>query len=99
MIVKKMIDKKMRFFFFLCLSVCSVCSVGIFFPQPVWGANERVYSIVPSLNIRELPSPQAKSIHRLRHGRWVTVVGKSGEWLHVQLPDGKEGYAFSEMQG
>lgn len=63
--------------------------------QPVWG--ERVYSIVPSLNVRKLPSTQSKVIHRLRHGRWVDVLGKNSEWLHIQMANGKKGYVYSKL--
>ncbi|UCH97943.1 MAG: SH3 domain-containing protein, partial [Candidatus Aminicenantes bacterium] len=63
--------------------------------QPVWG--ERVYSIVPWLNVRKLPSTQSKIIHRLRHGRWVDVLEKNSEWLHIQMANGKKGYVYSKL--
>lgn len=82
--MKRMI---IRLLFFLLLF--------ILFSLPVW--SERVYSIVPSLNVRDLPSAQAKKITRLRHGRWVEVLEKTKDWLKVRLPDGKQGFVSKKL--
>lgn len=59
--------------------------------------SDRVYSIVPLLNVREKPSTNAKTIEHLRHGRWVDVISKGDEWLKTKMPNGKNGYVFKKL--
>jgi uncharacterized protein YijF (DUF1287 family) len=73
--------------------------IGIILCQSLWSENRRVYSITPTLNIRKLPSVQAKVITKLRHNRWVEVIEKnaSGDWLKIKLANGKTGYAAARL--
>ncbi|NIM10954.1 MAG: DUF1287 domain-containing protein [Candidatus Aminicenantes bacterium] len=59
--------------------------------------SDRVYSIVPLLNVREKPSTNSKIIEFLRHGRWVDVISKGDEWLKIKMPNGKNGYVFTKL--
>ena len=59
--------------------------------------SDRVYSIVPLLNVREKPATNSKIIEHLRHGRWVDVISKGDEWLKIKMPNGKNGYVFTKL--
>ncbi len=59
---------------------------------------ERVYPVVPKLNVRKSASPTAPVITRLRHGRWVEVVSQNNDkqWLQIKLPNGKKGFVSAD---
>jgi uncharacterized protein YijF (DUF1287 family) len=59
--------------------------------------SDRVYSIVPFLNVREKPSNNSKIIEHLRYGRWVDVINKGDEWMKIKMPNGKNGYVFTKL--
>ncbi len=67
---------------------------------PVLMQAERVYPIVPELNVRQSPTLSSNVIFRLRHSRWIEVLPqeeKVSKWLNVKTPTGKTGYVFKEL--
>ncbi|MCP4153659.1 MAG: DUF1287 domain-containing protein [bacterium] len=69
----------------------------LFFSLPQLGWSERVYPIVPSLNVRTLPSTNTKIVSRIRTGRWLKVIEKKKDWLKIETPNGKKGYVSAKL--
>jgi uncharacterized protein YijF (DUF1287 family) len=70
---------------------------GLWCTPPPESEPQRVYAAASRVNVREKPSLKSKLISRLRHGRWVQVIGKEDKWTKVQLPNGKKGYIFDQL--
>lgn len=68
-----------------------------FFSFSLMARDNHVYSIVPKLNVRELPSTQAPVVLKLRHNKWVTVLEKKDHWIKVKLPNGKSGFVSARL--
>ncbi|MCK4764122.1 MAG: DUF1287 domain-containing protein [Candidatus Aminicenantes bacterium] len=67
-----------------------VLSVG-----DIFGA--RVYSLVPTVNVRKGPGLTHSIVNRVRHGRWVEVKNISGDWVKIETPAGKKGYVSAKL--
>lgn len=79
--------------------IAATIMILLFISLPLLSKNGRVYSIAPHLNVRQLPSVQAKVVTRIRHNRWVDVLEKtvSSQWLKIQLPNGNTGYVAARL--
>jgi len=74
-------------FIFSVVSTATALSAG----------ESRVYPVVSELNVRALPSVQAKVVGHLRHGRWAPVTEERSDWLKIALPDGRAGYVLKNL--
>jgi uncharacterized protein YgiM (DUF1202 family) len=52
---------------------------------------------VSTLNIRGDASTAAPVVGHARRGERLTVIGDSGDWLHVKLNDGSSGWVASQL--
>jgi curli biogenesis system outer membrane secretion channel CsgG len=50
-----------------------------------------------SVNIRSGPGTNHSVIGSVRRGDQLTLLGESGDWFQVRLPDGREGWIFNKM--
>lgn len=48
------------------------------------------------LNVREKADTSADIVDKLKKGERVTILGKSGNWLKIKTPDGKQGWVAAE---
>jgi len=66
-------------------------------PNPPPPGQQRMYPVVPEVNLREKPSLSSPIIKRIRHGRWIKVIGKENRWYNVEFSRGKKGYILDEL--
>jgi len=51
----------------------------------------------PKANVRPLPSTQKEPIASLERNNPVKILGGTGEWYQVKLPDGRRGFIFQSL--
>ncbi len=63
-------------------------------------AQDRLYPVVASLNVRSLPSTKSRVITKLPLLRWVEKTQDKQDkedWTKVSLPSGKTGYVYTRL--
>ncbi len=55
------------------------------------------HAVRKNANLRVEPSASAERLTTLPRGTRLRVLGQSGDWLRVVLPDGRTGFIFSEL--
>lgn len=82
---------------FFRVARCILCPVLLFLllAGQLWG--DRVYSLVPAVNVRKEASLNSQVIDRLRHGRWVKVLNRGENWLKIKMPGGDKGYVSTKL--
>ncbi len=48
-------------------------------------------------NVRPLPSTEKAPVETLTRHNTVKIIGGTGNWYHIQLPLGKEGFIFEDL--
>ncbi len=61
--------------------------------QPAAGGVPAVVT-APSLNVRSAPSRAGAVQSVVAQGTSITIIGRSGRWVHVQLADGSQGWVM-----
>ncbi len=90
MIIKKRKVIAVYFILFVFFMLDTTCIRAI-------NNEQKVYPIVPVLNVRATASVNSRIVYKIRHSRWVKVIKKHNDWIEVELNNKKRGFVSGKL--